>query len=881
ALVWLYIAGLSALTLLLSAPPAWLLISVLSGRPAARWVLLGIVLLAASRSAVSLGNWIVTRSLRPRALGRMNFAAGIPDAHRSAVVVPAILTSARHADNLTESLELHYLANRVSNLRFGLLTDFQDADAEHQPRDAALLERVRAGIRRLNEQYAEPGPPRFFWLHRPRAWNAGEGVWMGPERKRGKLEDFNRLVLRGDTAAFSMADGDLADLRGVRYVITLDSDTQLPPESAWKLVGTLAHPLNRPELDPETGCVVRGYGVLQPRLAVSLPAARRSRFASCFAGDVGIDPYTREVSSLYHDLFGRGQYVGKGIYDVRAFAAAAGRRFPPNRILSHDLIEGCYARCGFVSDVELIEDTPARYLADANRRHRWTRGDWQVARWVLPAAPGPDGRGRRNPLGALARWMLFDPLRRSLLPVAWLATLLGGVGLSSGVIGAWTAFWLALFLAPDVAGLAAAVLGKDRAVPWRGHGARVVGRERLTGMVVLMEFAFLPYQMLVCLDAIGRVVWRLWFSHKRLLEWQTAADVERATHTDLAGTWAVMWAAPAAAAALGAAAWITHGAAAWPLLAVAGLWFLSPALAWFVSRPRPAPALNLGARDLRFLRRIARRTWMYFDHFTGAEDHDLPPDNFQEDPKPAVAHRASPTNIGFGLLSALAAYDFGFLTAGQWLQRTERTLETLERLPRYRGHFFNWYDTRTLSPLHPLYVSTVDSGNLAVALVVARRGLEELADRPVLSPRWREGLRDTADVLRETMAAHRAGDALADLNAALERQAANLDAVPDDLPAIARRLHEADEDLGRAGAKTVPPGDVGLWLQAFRDQCRALAEEVRILAALTRCAARPAGAGMTLRALARLAAAPGDTGAEPERSEDPDAVLAADWAGAR
>ncbi|MDD4789405.1 MAG: cyclic beta 1-2 glucan synthetase, partial [Pirellulales bacterium] len=456
AAFWLYLGGMLSLLALASAPVVRLLAAESSAPDAALWAMVGVLVLAASRTAVSIWHWMVARGVPPRILGRMDFSEGIPDAHRSGVVVPTLLASLEQVDGLLESLERHSLANRVRNLRFGLLTDFVDADAEHHVDDAPLLERARRGIRRLNRQYAEPGPPRFFWLHRPRVWNAGEGVWMGEERKRGKLEAFNQLLLGGDASAFSVVEADLEDLRSLRYVITLDSDTQLPPESGWKLVGTMAHPLNRPEVDPDTGCVIRGHGVLQPRLAVSLPSAQRSPFAACFAGDVGLDPYTREVSNIYHDLFGEGQYVGKGIYEVRAFSAAAGNRFPPNRILSHDLVEGCHARCGFVGDVELIEETPTRYLAAAERRHRWTRGDWQAARWILPSVPGPDGRARRNPLNAAARWLLFDTLRRSVLPPAWLAAFAFALAMPSGAVGAWLAALLALFLAPDAVRLAGA-----------------------------------------------------------------------------------------------------------------------------------------------------------------------------------------------------------------------------------------------------------------------------------------------------------------------------------------------------------------------------------------------------------------------------------------
>ncbi|HVY68403.1 MAG TPA: cyclic beta 1-2 glucan synthetase, partial [Verrucomicrobiae bacterium] len=385
-----------------------------------------LVLVCASQLAVAVINWLATVILRPHSLPRLDFEEGIPAEHCTLVVIPTLLTSPAGIDNLIDALEVRYLANRDANVYFGLLTDFADAPTEHLPADQALIRQAREEIETLNQRYRSDRPCIFYLFHRPRLWNEKEQVWMGYERKRGKLAELNRVLRGGIPENFSEIVGDLSILPRVKYVITLDTDTQLPRDAARQLAGTMAHPLNRPAYDPARGRVVDGYTILQPRVAVSLPGASRSRFAKLFAGDPGIDPYTRSVSDVYQDLFHEGSFIGKGIYDVDAFEQALSGKFPENRILSHDLIEGSYARSGLVTDVQLFEEFPARYLADTRRRHRWMRGDWQIATWLLPRVPGADARRVANPLSGLSRWKIFDNLRRSLVPVAVLALLVIG-----------------------------------------------------------------------------------------------------------------------------------------------------------------------------------------------------------------------------------------------------------------------------------------------------------------------------------------------------------------------------------------------------------------------------------------------------------------------
>ena len=712
-----------------------------------RWAVaaaLGALTLAASRPAIRLIQWIYSLTVAPRILPRLDFATGIPPESRTAVVVPTLLTLG-NVHGLLEQLEVRFLTNRIPRLLFGLLTDFSDADQETLPGDEDLLRTATAGIRDLNARHSSGGEPIFFLLHRPRKWNPEERGWMAYERKRGKLEQFNRLVRAGELGPFCAVEADLPALRAVRYVITLDTDTQLPAGSVAQLVGTLAHPLNRPLLDPVTKCVVEGYGVLQPRVAVSLPAARRSRFAAIMAGEVGLDPYTREVSNFYHDLFGQTQFLGKGIYDVEAFDSAVQDRFPENRILSHDLIEGCHARCGFVSDVELVEDHPATYLADTRRRHRWVRGDWQIARWMWPRVPSKSGPSVRNPLSLLSRWMIFDNLRRSLVPLAIVVGIgFGWVALAPAA-AAWTCSLLVLLLLPDLAQSFRDVATKRRLAPWAEHIRQVKRNEGRAWAGRLLEIASLPYEACLNMDAIVRSVWRMWVTRRGLLKWRTA-DAEYASDATLSGTLAGTAAASLLIAGMAALAFAAGGWVFSGTTVLALLWLFGPILTGVLSQPAVSTGQPLTATQERDLGPLAFRTWMYFDHYAGHEHNWLPPDNVEHTEGERVAPRTSPTNVAMGLLSRLAAYDLGYLPVGEVVEGLERMFSTLESMERHQGHFYNWYDTQSLQPLYPRYVSTVDSGNLLAAFVTLKSGLLELADSRQAPARWRSGFSDMLGV---------------------------------------------------------------------------------------------------------------------------------------
>ncbi len=789
------------------------------------WALVAIALPAivlASQLGLSLLNWMATLTIAPRRLPRMNYAHGIPASARTLVAVPSLIATTQDVENLVEALEVRFLGNRDDHLHFALLTDFADAEQESLPGDDALLQLARRRIEALNERYASAGADRFFLFHRPRRWNAGEQCWMGHERKRGKLADLNALLRGNGHGRFMLVVGDVATLPPVQYVITLDTDTELPRDTAQAFVGTIDHPLNRAVYDPERRRVVSGYAILQPRVGISLPSTARSRYAQLYGSDAGIDPYTQMVSDVYQDVFGEGSFIGKGIYAIDPFERTLDGRFPENRILSHDLVEGCHARSGLLSDVQLFEGCPARYGDDVKRRHRWIRGDWQLLPWLLPWAPTAHDGWRRNALTALSRWKILDNLRRSLVPVAVLALLLVG-WLAIVPALSWTLAVLSMVLLPALLSALLELVQKPREVQLDQHlrASFRTGMQHLARMA--LGLAWLPHEALYHLDAIVRTLWRMAVSGRHLLQWQASGEVERRGGNAPAALWRLMGIGPALALLLGMVLALERPMALWLAAPLLLLWLGSPAIAWWISQPRAPDTFAPSAAQRRFLRTLARRTWAFFEVHVGADEHWLPPDNLQELPGPTIAHRTSPTNIGMALLANLAAHDFGFIGGGRLLERTRLTLATMQQLPRHRGHFYNWYDTQSLLPLPPLYVSAVDSGNLAGHLLTLRRGLLALADEPVFQLRVLHGLGDTLALLHDALDAD-ATRALRPLQQALQDA---LEAPPSrssDALALLQRLDGHARALVPILAPE-PGGDVAFWLDALLGQADRLVDE--------------------------------------------------------
>jgi cellobiose phosphorylase len=863
----IYLGGILLLTALFSG--GLLLAAHVEALPLWEMLALGaLVALCTSQLALAINNWLTNLVVPPDTIPRMDFGEGIPPEFRTLVVVPCMLGSAQEIDDLVEALEVRFLANRHSHLYFGLLTDFHDAPAATLPGDDAQVECASSGIDNLNRKYRDENGNRFFLFHRPRAWNPAEQVWMGYERKRGKLAELNSLLRSGNKHRFSHVVGDVSVLPCVKFVITMDADTQLPRDAAHELVGAMMHPLNRPHFDAKRRCVDEGYGILQPRVDTSLPGTNRSQYARLFSSEPGIDPYTRTVSDVYQDCFGEGSFIGKGIYDVDAFESALDSRLPENRILSHDLLEGSHARSGLLSDVQFYEDYPPRYSADASRRHRWIRGDWQIAAWLLPIVPGNPadaggGGWQPNPLSALSRWKIFDNLRRSLVPVGFtLYLVLGWTALDSPAL--WTLSAAALLLLPAILAFLLEIFWRPEEVHLTVHLASILRTARQRCLQAVFNLACLPHEAWYSLDAILRTLVRTLVSGKHLLQWVPSSEVAREHGRNGAGELLLccrrMAIAPILAGAIAAYLLMSRAAALPAAAPVLLLWFAAPVIAWWMSRPLMRRRPRLTRAQNVFLQKIARKTWAFFETMVGAEDHWLPPDNFQEHPVAVVAHRTSPTNMGLALLANLCAYDFGYQLCGQLMRRTADAFRTMDKLERYQGHFYNWYDTQTLQPLAPLYVSSVDSGNLAGHLLTLRAGLLALPDHKALVPRLFEGLAETLQVLMDAAAA--ASPAVLrklvhiqkELESAYDSRPATFTATRQWLERLAADAAEI-ETLFSPGngtgagvtaeaatwAETATP--TFWWAQALARQCNDAHEELKFLAPWSGLPPAPAGIG--------------------------------------
>ena len=821
-----YIGGIGALTLALTAV---VLAMAHAGGTGAGWLIGFGLLLAfpASELALQMVNYGVTRCLPPDTLPKMSFKKeGIPKECRTLVVVPMLLTTPDAIRNEVERLEIRYLGNSDPQICFALLSDFADAPRQHMPEDAEYLEIVAQGIEELNRRH---GAGRFFLFHRQRVWNESEKCWMGWERKRGKLEQLNRYLM-GETAPeitdlLFMGDRDL--LNGIRYIITLDADTQLLRDSARRLVETLSHPLNQARFSPDGRTVVRGYTIIQPRVSTTLPSAIATWFSRIFADPCGLDPYSHAVSDVYQDLTGEGCYHGKGIYDLHAFHRVLSRRFPQSHLLSHDLIEGVHGRVGLASDIELLDVFPSSYITWGGRQHRWIRGDWQIIDWLKRKVPIEDGGMVRNPLSAMSRWKIFDNLRRSLVPAATVAMLVVG-WVFTPTPGLWSVVGGVFLLWPALSQLI--VQAASGALPGQDF-SNVLLR-------CLVWTAFLPDQALMALDAILRVIYRRHISRQLLLEWETAHDAHRRRNGRqrkfLLG---MTWIPVCSVILLGLAGIFLPPGTFGAMVPFALLWAFSPLLVPLIDLP--VPSLHeriLTPEDRRNLRHTARLTWRYFDDFVGPQTHWLPPDNYQETHKKEVFMRTSPTNIGLWLLAGLTARDFGYLSVDEMLRRHLATLETLGKLERFEGHLLNWYDIGDLSSLKPRYVSTVDSGNLLACLWALEAGYRELLAEPVFGPSALRGIADAVAILRQIP---ESGSAAFD--AALDALETLVAAEPMDTEDVVYRIRSAAPPARELAEAATADDPRFYWAQQIDKEVRAWNEIIdRYLKPLEILAAPPA-----------------------------------------
>ncbi|MBE0416319.1 MAG: hypothetical protein IBX63_00955 [Coriobacteriia bacterium] len=784
-----YWGSISLVTALLAALLA-LYAFIIGASVAVIGLLTLLALVPLSEVALTVTNRLAAAASPPRILPKLDYLEPLDEPHRSLVVVPALLTSVESARSVLDNLEVAYLANRDDQLGFGLLGDLKGADAEHREGDSEIIEAAVRGVEELNERYAaDHGRRPFFLFIRGRTFNATEGTWMGWERKRGSLVELNHMLRHSRETSFTHRVGDESFLGGVTFVLTIDADTQLPRDTARKLVSTIAHPLNRARWTPGEPIVRRGYGLIQPRVGMALPASTRSFYAWLHSGITGIDPYAGAVSDTYQDLFAEGSFTGKGVYEVNVFAGVLDGAIPENTLLSHDLLEGCFLRVGLASDIEVLDDYPATYGAQVARLHRWVRGDWQTLPWLGARIPREDGTAP-NPLSGLHRWKLVDNLRRSLSGPAMLLLLSLGWALLPGPAWAWPLLMMLVVLFPVYFDAANGLLFRPPDVPFARTASTVWANFGRDSARTLLALAFLPHHAYQMIDAAIRALWRMWVSRRKLLEWETAADVERSVGQGVSGYLRRL--GPAAAVAIilllpGTLASPLRVTVAAPLVA---LFAAGPFLAWRVSRARPVERPPLDPALVPSLRQVARATWRFFETFAGPESNYLTPDNFQEDPKGEVAYRTSPTNIGLQLIAGVTAYDLGYQTLGRLVERTADTLSTMAGMRRFRGHFYNWYDTHTLEPLPPHYISTVDSGNLAGHLLVLRMGLLEASEAPLLGPQLRAGLEDTTAL------------ALHDLAEKRERVAPE---------AAVTAVRKCLEELRRDAALAEPPADAAAW----------------------------------------------------------------------
>jgi cyclic beta-1,2-glucan synthetase len=806
-----YGGSLAVVTAALLGLLAWYALRVGCSPAGVAWLLL-LALVPVSEIALTLVNRLSAKVFPPRVLPKLDHEKPVSEGNRTLVVVPALLTSVSSTRRVIENLEVAYLANRDLHIGFALLGDLKTSDEQTHPGDPDIVEAAVRGVSELNERYEiEHGMRPFHLLIRERRFNESEGQWMGWERKRGALVELVRELHAEHDTSFVTKLGDIEFRRGVTFVLTLDADTVLPRDGARKLISTIAHPLNRAVLRPGDERVRRGYGLIQPRVGMSLPGATRTRFSRMYSGTTGVDPYATATSDTYQDVFGEGSFTGKGIFEVDVFNAVLEGRFPENTLLSHDLIEGSFLRTALASDVEVLDDYPANYLAAASRLHRWVRGDWQTLPYLGGKIESSDSTMVRNPLSLLHKWKILDNLRRSLVAPGTMLLFLAGWMVMPYPAPEWPLVLLVLVFFPGYFSLAESLLFRPRSVSFRSTAPAILRDFKVDSERALLSLAVLPHQAWINVDAAVRAVWRRFVSGRRLLEWETAADAEkRAGMTKLA-----FWRSLSTSAILGAAALLglaaLNGDRIVPALVVAAIWLLGPLAAWWVSQPVPAPEPeSLTDADRVRLRVTARKTWRFYETFVVPDGHYLAPDNFQEDPGRVVAWRTSPTNIGLQLLSYVGAYDLGYVDIESLTSRTSETLATMAGLERFRGHFYNWYDILTLDPLRPAYVSTVDSGNLAGHLLVLRVGLLEASESPLLGPQLIEGMRDSVSLALEDLAGC----------SAYKSAAETLRGIRDELESLNRLLSLAEE-----------PTDIAEW-EALLRRASSLCDDALALAAV-------------------------------------------------
>lgn len=706
------------------------------------------LLIPASEVAVLLVNWVSTKLKTPDFLPKLELKEGIPSDAKTIVVIPTLLPNPNRVKALLGQLEEYYLANREKNLYFALVGDFKDYNEKEMQQDKKIIETAVNGIRTLNSKYTKDGDI-FYFFFRDRVFNSAQNRWMGWERKRGALVEFNNLLKGSKDTTFNMQCLDIKELENIKYVITIDADTKLPIETARRLIGTMLHPLNKAVINTEIGIVTEGYGLLQPRINVDIESANASFFSKTYAGQGGIDIYTSAISDVYQDLFGEGIFTGKGIYELDVFHKVLSNAFPDNSILSHDLLEGSYVRTGLLTDIELIDGFPAKYSSYSMRLHRWVRGDWQLIKWLFPKVKNRVGDYVRNPLITINKWKIIDNLRRSILAPASILLLLLGLTILPGKSYIWLFPILISNMFPIVVTVIDIINSTVKKPFVENASFSIISTLKNVSLQVMLILSFLPYQAHLMINAISKALVRTFITKKNMLEWVTAADMEIGLKNNLNSYIRRMWLCPVTAVIALLISIYYKFESFYLVLVFFVLWSIAPFTAYIISQIHSKNEKALGEEDIRRLRIIARKTWSFFEEFVGALDNYLPPDNYQENPPNGIAHRTSPTNVGLLLISTITARDFGYISTMEMLERLNKTMTTIEKLKKWKGHLYNWYDTITLEVLRPKYISTVDSGNFIAYLMTLKQGLHEYLNSPLVDKNLAKGIHDTLDLARE------------------------------------------------------------------------------------------------------------------------------------
>ncbi|MBI6873201.1 GH36-type glycosyl hydrolase domain-containing protein [Clostridium aciditolerans] len=700
-----------------------------------KYILITLVaIIPCSEIIISIFNYSISKLVEPRFIPKIEYTNEIPKEFSSIVVIPTLLNNESRVKSLIKDMEVYYLANKEKNLYFALLGDFKDSKSEEEENDRNIIDTTLNLVKELNQKYSENGGDIFYFFSRYRQYNSKEGIWIGWERKRGKLVEFNNLIRGNQNTSYNVVSGDVKNLYGVKYVITLDADTQLPRDSAKKLIGAMSHVLNIPYLDEHQKRIIRGHGLMQPRVSVGTLSANKTLFSKIFSGESGIDMYTSAISDVYEDLFDEGIFTGKGIYDIDIFNKVLADEIPENSVLSHDLLEGSYMRAALVTDVELVDGYPAYYNSSSKRLHRWVRGDWQLIPWLF----------KKTSLNKLSRWKIFDNLRRSLLSPAIMILIIVSLFLFYNP-DTWLIIAFLSLLCPVFFGVSEAVVSQNKGISFAG---KVKNGKNLIEQFFLI-FCFLPYQSYLMLDAIIRTIYRLFISKKKMLQWQTAADVEANSGRMLKDFISAMWIGSIISVLTLIISFRNSLETTIVMAPSCILWFISPYIAYKISKEIKEEKEELNKEEEKVLRRLSRKTWAYFEDFVNEDNNWLAPDNYQEDPNNGVAHRTSPTNMGMGITSNLAAFDLGYIGTLELVDRIDRVISSMNLLEKYKGHFYNWYDTETKKPLYPRYISTVDSGNLVGYVWLTIASLDEYVNNPVINDRLLKGLMDTLILANE------------------------------------------------------------------------------------------------------------------------------------